>query len=87
LQPPSAQAPVSVRDNPLSDQILTSLNELTTIITDMSAEFKEFRRTLTGQANDSGTPGDPENDLWVPQLPPIIFLDFEAYKKKKQQEI
>ena len=52
----------------------------------MSAEFKEFRRSLTKQTNGSAAPGDPENDQIAPQLPPIIPLDFEAYKKKKQNE-
>ncbi|MDX2441778.1 MAG: hypothetical protein QNK40_14675, partial [Desulfobacterales bacterium] len=85
-QPPLSKAPVSTGDNSLSDQVLASLNQLTTVITDMSTEFKEFRHSLTEQTNGSAAPGDPENDPVAPQLPPIIPLDFEAYKKKKQNE-
>jgi hypothetical protein len=50
----------------------------------MSSEFKEFRRSLTDQTNGSAVPGDPEKDSVASQLPPVISLDFEAYKKKKQ---
>ncbi|HKL82226.1 MAG TPA: MinD/ParA family protein [Desulfobacter sp.] len=82
-RPPSAQPPGSEGDNALSGQILASLNQLTSVVTDMSAEFKEFRRALAGQDNDNVTPADSESDLGVPQLPPSIPLDFEAYKKKK----
>ncbi|MCP4551214.1 MAG: hypothetical protein GY834_04045, partial [Bacteroidetes bacterium] len=83
---PPSKAPVSTGENSLSGQVLASLNQLTTLITDMSTEFKEFRRSLTEQANGSAAPGDPENDQVAPQLPPIIPLDFEAYKKKKLNE-
>ncbi len=83
---PLSKAPVSTGDNSLSIQVLESLNQLTTIITDMSAEFKEFRRSRTEQTNGSSAPGNPEKDQIAPQLPPIIPLDFEAYKKKKQNE-
>jgi hypothetical protein len=82
-RPPSAQPPVSEGDNALSGQILASLNQLTSVVTDMSAEFKEFRRALAGQENDNVTPADSESDQGAPQLPPSIPLDFEAYKEKK----
>jgi flagellar biosynthesis protein FlhG len=84
--PPLSKVPVSTGDNSLSGQVLASLNQLTTIITDMSAEFKEFRRSRTEQTNGNAVPSDPEKDQVAPQLPPIIPLDFEAYKKKKQNE-
>ena len=83
---PLSKVPVSTGDNSLSSQVLASLNQLSTVITDMSAEFKEFRRSLTEQTNGSAAPDDPENNQASPQLPPIIPLDFEAYKKKKQSE-
>jgi len=83
-RPPSAQPPVSEGDNNgLSGQILASLNQLTSVVTDMSSEFKEFRRALAGQDNDSVMPADSESNLGLPQLPPSIPLDFEAFKKKK----
>lgn len=85
-QPSSAQASVSAAENILPSQIMASLNQLTSVINDMSAEFKEFRRTLTVQTNDSATPVDPETDQGAPQLPPVIPLDFEAYKKQKQNQ-
>jgi flagellar biosynthesis protein FlhG len=84
LQPPPSKAPVSAENNSLSVQVLASLNQLTSVITDMSSEFKEFRRSLTEQTNGSNVPGDPEKDPVASQLPPVISLDFEAYKKKKQ---
>ncbi len=85
-QPSLSKAPVSTEDNSLSAQVLASLNQLTILITDMSVEFKEFSRSRTEQTNGSAAPGDPENDQVTPQLPPIIPLDFEAYKKKKQNK-
>jgi flagellar biosynthesis protein FlhG len=81
-----SKAPVSTEDNSLSAQVLASLNQLTILITDMSVKFKEFRHSRTEQTNGSAAPGDPENDQLAPQLPPIIPLDFEAYKKKKQNK-
>jgi flagellar biosynthesis protein FlhG len=83
-QLPVAKTPVSTEDNALSSQVLASLNQLTTLITDMSAEFKEFRRSHTKQTDGSAAPGDPGNDQVAQQLPLIIPLDFEAYKKKKR---
>lgn len=84
LQPPPSKERVSAENNSLSVQVLASLNQLTSVITDMSSEFKEFRRSLTDQTNGSSVPGDPEKDSVASQLPPVISLDFEAYKKKKQ---
>lgn len=83
----SSNAPVSEGENQLPGQIMASLNQLTSVVADMSAELKEFRRILSVKTNDSTATDDQENDMGASQLPPIIPLDFETYKAKKQTEV
>lgn len=81
-----SQPHAAERENALSGQIMASLNQLTQMVNNMSSELKEFRSALAGQTKQTSNPVEPENELGAPQLPPIIPLDFEAYKKKKLNE-
>ncbi|MCG8687697.1 MAG: MinD/ParA family protein [Desulfobacterales bacterium] len=77
----------SAQEAALSGQILASLNQLTSIITGMSAELKEFRQALEEKTAEDPTPSIPGNDVGTPQLPPVISLDFDAYIEKKQEQL
>ena len=95
----SSQTPVPAQDGSLSGQILASLTQLTNMVNDMSSEFKAFRQTLAGQPGESiptdkpannsenDLKNDLENDRGASQLPPVIPLDFEAFKKRKQSNL
>lgn len=82
--PTTEQSPALLVDNELTGQIMASLNQLTATVNNMSAEFKAFKRALAVKSNSSIPSGDPENRMGAQQLPPIIPLDFESYRKKKQ---
>jgi len=72
-------------DDPLSHQILHSLNRLVTVTTDIFMEVKKLRRALAKQADGDSEPAASKDGPPTPQLPPIISLDFESYVEKKRR--
>jgi len=77
-------SPLAV-DNPLSHQILDSLNRLVTVTGDISTELRKFRYALGKQVSSDSAPAVTEDGAKTAQLPHIVALDFEAYVERKKQ--